>query len=105
MALVRKLENTSFQCEKCGANVEPLTNGSFRNHCPFCLYSKHMDNSPGDRASDCRGLMKPVGLDYSSKKGYQLIHCCVECNKMIKNKVALDTEQEDQLIYFMKTVI
>ena len=54
---------------------------------------------------DCRGLMKPVGLDYSSKKGYQLIHCCVECNKMIKNKVALDTEQEDQLIYFMKTVI
>lgn len=51
------------------------------------------------------GLMKPVGFDYSSKKGYQLIHGCVECNKMMKNKVALDTEQEDQLIYFMKTVI
>ncbi|WDF05905.1 RNHCP domain-containing protein [Shouchella hunanensis] len=34
-------------------------NGSYRNHCPFCLYSKHQDIIPGDRASTCGGLMEP----------------------------------------------
>lgn len=64
----RKQENTSFQCEKCGTEVQPLTNGSYRNHCPICLYSKHMDDKPGDRLSKCGGLMKLMGLDYSAKK-------------------------------------
>ncbi|WP_106767119.1 RNHCP domain-containing protein [Paenibacillus faecalis] len=97
----RKLENTSFQCEKCSAEVSPLTNGSYRNHCPFCLYSKHLDNKTGDRLSQCKGLMKPIALDYSAKKGYQIIHQCIKCKKTHKNKVATDTIQEDNIIYFM----
>lgn len=97
----RRIENTAFQCENCDANIAPLTNGSFRNHCPVCLYSKHMDNFPGDRASECKGLMKPIGLDYSGKKGYQLIHQCTKCNKVGRNKVAINTIQEDNLIQFM----
>ncbi len=101
----RKTENTAFQCEQCGLKIEPLTNGSFRNHCPDCLYSKHMDNIPGDRASECKGLMAPISIEYSSKKGYQLIHVCVKCGKVGKNKVAVVTEQEDNLIDFMKSVI
>lgn len=97
----RKIENTSFKCEKCGSQVIPLTNGSYRNHCPFCLYSKHLDNKPGDRLSHCKGLMKPIALDYSSKKGYQIVHQCIKCEKIQKNKVAKDTIQEDNIIHLM----
>lgn len=98
----RKLENTSFQCEKCGTNVLALTNGSYRNHCPVCLYSKHLDDKPGDRLSDCGGLMQPVGLDYSTKKGYQIIHQCQKCKKKQRNKIAKDTIQEDNIIHIMQ---
>lgn len=97
----RKNENTSFQCENCGVEVQPLTNGSYRNHCPVCLYSKHLDIKPGDRLSECKGLMKPTGIDYRAKKGYQIIHQCLKCKKIQKNKIAVDTLQEDNIIGFM----
>ncbi|QTD41904.1 RNHCP domain-containing protein [Sporosarcina sp. Te-1] len=96
----RKKENAGFICEKCGETISPLTNGSYRNHCPYCLYSKHLDDKPGDRASDCLGLMKPIGWDYSAKKGYQLIHQCEKCGKIGKNKIARFTVQEDEWISF-----
>ncbi|WP_419962425.1 RNHCP domain-containing protein [Psychrobacillus sp. BM2] len=35
---------------------------SFRNHCPFCLFSKHLDNYPGDRSSECQDLMRIVSF-------------------------------------------
>ena len=97
----RKTENTGFICEHCGAKVFPLTNGSFRNHCPFCLYSKHVDEQPGDRASECGGLMEPVGVEYSGAKGWQIVHRCTRCGKTVRNKVAEDTKQPDdrQLIF------
>lgn len=98
----RKAENTNFCCENCHAEVLPVTNGSYRNHCPYCLYSKHLDLMPGDRKSKCKGLMEPIGIDYSSKKGYQLIHQCMICRKIQKNKVAINTVQEDDLIGYMK---
>jgi hypothetical protein len=44
----KKIENTGFVCEHCRKRVLPLTNGCYRNHCPFCL-SKHLDEHPGDR--------------------------------------------------------
>lgn len=99
--LSRETENTSFCCENCHAYVEPLTNGSFRNHCPICLYSKHLDNRPGDRLSSCKGLMKPIQLEYSSKKGYQIVHECTLCKKIQRNKIAVDTKQEDDILSFI----
>ncbi|MEK4299519.1 RNHCP domain-containing protein [Oceanobacillus sp. FSL W8-0428] len=95
-------ENTAFQCEHCGANVAAVTNGSFRNHCPFCLYSKHLDNEPGDRLSTCRGVMRPIQIDYSGKKGYQIIHECNKCGKRQRNKAAINTIQEDDILRFVK---
>ncbi len=91
----RKDENTGFMCEHCDRWVLPATNGSFRNHCPFCLYSKHMDSEPGDRQCRCHGLMKPVGLKYHTKKGFQIIHECMKCGKKQVNKVAEFTVQPD----------
>ena len=45
-----------FICEHCGKKVTKLEY-SCRNHCPFCLYSKHLDINPGDRAEKCHGLL------------------------------------------------
>jgi DNA-directed RNA polymerase subunit RPC12/RpoP len=93
----RKNENSTFICAHCGTTVVPLTNGSYRNHCPHCLYSLHVDNVPGDRSSSCGGLMQPVGFIYHSKKGYQIRHRCVKCGTERINRIAENTLQPDDL--------
>jgi hypothetical protein len=93
----RKEENTAFVCEYCDRPVLPVNNGSYRNHCPFCLSSKHVDITPGDRMNTCGGLMKPTGLVYKSGKGFQIIHRCASCGAQTVNKVAEDTTQPDDV--------
>lgn len=99
-----KSENAGFVCENCGRTVRPVTNGSYRNHCPFCLCSKHVDISPGDRASDCGGIMDPVSADYKPGKGWQLVHRCRKCGYTVRNKIAEDTVQSDDRELLMKLV-
>ena len=91
----RKEENVPFTCISCKKYVLPLHNGSYRNHCPFCLSSLHVDNKPGDRKSLCKGIMIPYKLIYSSKKGWQIIHKCKSCNAEKANKIAEATVQAD----------
>ena len=93
----KKDENRGFVCERCGRSVLPLSNGSYRNHCPFCLYSKHVDYFPGDRECMCGGSMRPVGIAYHHKKGYQIIHRCEKCGVHSRNKIARDTIQPDDI--------
>lgn len=82
-----------FKCGNCKSEVQPLGKGTYRNHCPHCLFSKHVDDKgPGDRASKCKGLMKPIGIDQDSKKGFVLIHECIKCKKISRNKAAPDDE-------------
>ncbi len=55
--------NDSFTCKVCGRPVVSAGSGSnHRNHCPNCLSSLHLDIEPGDRESDCGGIMEPVGV-------------------------------------------
>lgn len=98
----RKDENKGFICEQCGHKVLPLTNGSYRNHCPFCLYSKHLDSEPGDRQCSCSGLMEPIGLQYNSQKGFQIIHECIRCGQRKVNRVAERTVQPDDINEILK---
>lgn len=86
----RATENTGFTCERCGHPVAPLRNGGYRNHCPACLHSKHVDLLPGDRAASCRGLMAPTGVDHHGAKGFMLVHRCVTCGFTRRNRVADD---------------
>lgn len=82
-----------FICGHCGKPVEPLPRGSYRNHCPFCLWSKHVDAvGPGDRASTCQGLMEPVALDYRAGSQSRITHRCQMCKKTIPNVVAPDDD-------------
>ncbi len=87
--------NDAFVCNYCGRNVEPLTSGSYRNHCPFCLYGKHVDIIPGDRSETCQGLMQPVGVDHDSKKEWIIVYRCVKCGIVRRNKAALEDRQPD----------
>lgn len=97
--------NESFVCENCGEHVTPLKNGSCRNHCPFCFYSKHVDDIPGDRESTCGGLMEPVAYSQNSKKGYIITHRCIKCGKEINNKLAFDDPvQPDDFDYFIELI-
>jgi hypothetical protein len=93
--MARHLENTGFTCENCNEEILPVTNGRYRNHCPFCLYSLHLDINPGDRGSSCKGLMKPIQLTYKSKKGWQIVHQCLTCGTQKVCRVATDTVQPD----------
>lgn len=82
-----------FTCGHCGKDVSPLPQGSYRNHCPHCLWSKHVDaDGPGDRASVCQGLMEPIELDQRGNKGWLIVHICVQCRKRIPNKAAPDDD-------------
>lgn len=73
MSFTKRVED--FVCEKCGAKV---TGSGFTNHCPKCLWSKHVDNDPGDRAALCGGMMEPIQLEGSSPK-YRIVHKCLKC--------------------------
>lgn len=86
-----KMINENFICENCWKNIIKHAAWSARNHCPHCLYSKHLDkNFPWDRASDCHWLMTPVWIDYKKNKGNMILHRCSKCSKEILNKVAPD---------------
>lgn len=79
-----------FICENCGKKVPPLEY-SARDHCPFCLYSKHVDINPGDRENDCKGLMEPIGIE-KYKDTYKIIYKCTKCRKTHKNIAARDDD-------------
>jgi DNA-directed RNA polymerase subunit RPC12/RpoP len=93
----------AFKCTNCGAMVSlnrEVSGVNNRNHCPYCLWSRHLDQRmAGDRLSTCRGRMEPLGLTVKhSLKRYQaekqgelmLIHRCAACGKLSINRIAGD---------------
>lgn len=90
----RSAENTGFICRHCAQVVSAQSGGSYRNHCPYCLRSRHLDVVPGDRAADCGAVMAPIGVDYSGKKGFILIHRCTGCRAEDRNRLAPDDDMD-----------
>ena len=70
--------DSGFVCAHCGKEVLPLGYTS-RNHCPFCLYSLHVDINPGDRANACGGPLHPVRAEPDAKRGFVIVHRCEKC--------------------------
>lgn len=97
MTFIRKQED--FRCEHCGAAV--VGNG-YTNHCPKCLWSKHVDIEPGDRGSDCGGMMKPVLIEGATGKGYRIRHKCETCGHEKMNDASTD-DSPDALIALAKS--
>jgi hypothetical protein len=98
------LAANSFICAHCRGFVssEPGLSGvQNRNHCPYCLYSRHLDlHEAGDRLSACKAPMRPVGLTikaackkYGPNRGeLMLIHVCEECKALSINRIAADDD-------------
>ncbi|MGQ4537047.1 RNHCP domain-containing protein [Dermabacteraceae bacterium P7074] len=90
--VTRKVENCSFACQVCGSQIRPIARGTIRDHCTKCLHSLHVDVMPGDRASDCGGVLVPTGTDYKAKKGIIIIYRCKECGETRRNRAATDDD-------------
>lgn len=77
----RRIED--FVCEHCGVSV---VGDGYTNHCPKCLWGKHVDINPGDRLEKCGGLMAPVGA--IKRKGETIVtHQCQKCGFERNNKI------------------
>ena len=86
------MRDEEFICKNCGKLVSPLEYTA-RDHCPFCLYSLHVDINPGDRENTCRGLLKPIGIE-KFKDTYKIIYRCEKCHQNHKNIMATDDDMD-----------
>lgn len=106
-------QNTDFRCAHCRQHVsaDALLAGVYnRNHCPYCLWSRHMDwRKPGDRMAACKAQMRPVGLTVKRNRNkygdprsgeLMLIHLCTDCGKISINRLAADDDHERLLDVF-----
>jgi len=82
-----------FTCAHCGGFVQ---GSGYTNHCPLCLYSRHVDVHPGDRAATCGGLMAPISLEIKSDRKI-ILHRCQACGHQRKNEAA-PADDADALI-------
>lgn len=106
-----------FRCAHCHALVSSahmLSGVNNRNHCPYCLWSSHMDLfAAGDRLSACKAPMRPIGV--TMKKGrnkYQreprgelmLVHECTECKTLSINRIAADDDSATIMAVFEESL-
>jgi DNA replicative helicase MCM subunit Mcm2 (Cdc46/Mcm family) len=80
----------NFVCENCCFKVK---GSGYTDHCPNCLYSKHVDINPGDRASDCGGIMIPKAVEVKSD-GYKIYYDCQKCGYQHRVKSSPDDNFE-----------
>ena len=85
--------DNEFICKNCGKKVEKL-NYTSRDHCNHCLYSLHVDIDPGDRKNPCQGMLVPINVIETSKKGKVICYRCKKCGAEVRNIVAKDDKQE-----------
>jgi len=93
-----------FKCAHCGYIVSSahwLSGVNNRNHCPYCLWSRHLDlYAAGDRLSACKAPMQPIALTtkhnrnkYSRRPGeLMLVHRCTDCGGVSINRIAADDD-------------
>jgi hypothetical protein len=106
-----------FRCAHCHVPVSSahlLSGVNNRNHCPYCLWSCHLDLfAAGDRLSACKAPMKPIGLTMKTARNkYQretrgelmLVHECTECNALSINRIAADDDAETVLAIFQESL-
>jgi len=82
-----------FVCGNCGHKV---TGDGYTDHCPKCLWGKHVDEEiPGDRAAECKGLMEPVGAEMKiSDVRYQIKYKCTKCRHTFRVREGVGDDRE-----------
>lgn len=92
---IRKIED--FTCGKCGSAMK---GNGYTNHCPECLWSKHVDIHPGDRKALCQGLMEPIRT-MEEKGRRRILHHCISCGYEKVNDVA-EEDNFEMILSVMK---
>ena len=92
----RQTSKDVFKCKRCRRFIGPLPfGGHHRNHCPFCLSSRHVDEwSSGDRLSGCGSVMEPIGSFQRPKGEHVIVHRCLGCGFERFNRIAADDDFE-----------
>ena len=87
-----RASDEEFKCKHCRRFIGPLPSGGHhRNHCPFCLYSRHVDDRrTGDRQSICGSKMQPIGSFQRRNGEHVLVHRCLGCGFERYNRIAAD---------------
>ncbi len=79
-----------FVCINCG---KAISGGGYTDHCPHCLFSLHVDNNPGDRKAECRGIMEPTHADYKAGE-FTITYRCRRCGATKKVMAAHDDNRD-----------
>ena len=86
-------EPDTWRCVHCKREVSASAPGTqHRNHCPYCLWSRHVDTEPGDRASDCLASMEPIAISVRKGGEWVLVHRCNGCGELSTNRAAGDDD-------------
>jgi hypothetical protein len=107
----REHNGGGFRCSHCKQFVviNNIMGTANRNHCNYCLWSKHVDENKGDRRADCQGGMEPIGLTFKHE-GFNrvgeimLIHLCSLCQKVSINRIARDDPEHKILDVFEQSL-
>lgn len=86
-----------FVCENCGKLVK---GNGYTNHCPNCLFSKHVDINPGDREATCGGIMEPISVE-NGRKNFIITFRCKKCGHARRNQSSKD-DSMDKIIELSK---
>lgn len=90
--MARKFQRTKedFTCEQCQTLV---IGDGYTNHCPNCLWGKHVDVNPGDRAANCGGMMEPIAVQFSGGE-YKIHYRCLKCKFERPNRASESDNRE-----------
>ena len=95
----------SFVCVVCGLSVPASAPGTkHRNHCPRCLWSRHVDTRIGDRRSNCNEAMEPIAVASRGRGEWTLVHCCTGCGQLRTNRVAGDDDEVALLLLALRPI-
>jgi len=85
----------SFQCCVCQRLVAE-GKVQIRDHCPFCLHGLHLDIVPGDRASDCKGVLIPQHVETGNAQTW-IYYSCKKCEHSFRVR----SHPDDDILSFL----
>jgi RNHCP domain len=98
-------ETHGFTCQRCKHQIPAASFGTrHRNHCPCCLWSKHLDDEPGDRAAVCRGMMEPIAIEVRRDGEWAIVHRCAACGVIRANRIAGDDIERSLLALALRPI-
>jgi hypothetical protein len=97
--------DTSFTCTRCKAHVPAAHFGTrHRNHCPRCLWSRHLDDEPGDRRCPCAQPMEPIAIEVRETGEWAIVHRCTGCSMLRTNRIAGEDDERALLALALRPI-